>query len=444
MSQEQETFRFHVPRILLLGSGFVFLLFFLLYNEFLLSLFHPMAPFGDITVRTIRLAQLSFLFFGAFAVSLAECIRRIAWLGRFAAKPVVTNLLLSFLVVFMPISILELSLSSFAWPMTEIFIEDRELGWRLKPDSEGVWGGATVKINGKGLRGPELEYANPANAYRILYLGDSVTFGFRLESWKQAFPYVVEEILEERVGSEIETINAGVGGYSPWQFRGFLRREGIKYEPDLVVVAFVLNDVVEKAGLVRFGGKGRGWQLLQATSLTLDEWFYKSAIVRYLRGMRAYFREAKDLQRQAVQEELLNVESLAYEPDRPGLEKLWEITLDNLRDMVVFCRDRDISVVFVVFPFTFQFEDVDALSAPQDRVKAFTTSQGIPAVDLLPILAARLEQEGLNPDDYFLDFDHLSPLGSEVVSKIIADFLIEEGLVTQPGGTTGEAGKGCR
>ena len=59
----------------------------------------------------------------------------------------------------------------------------------------------------------------------------------------------------------------------------FLRKEGIKYDPDLVVLSFVLNDVTEKFGLIRFGGSRLGFQL-EHSILTLTDWLsYKSSIV---------------------------------------------------------------------------------------------------------------------------------------------------------------------
>ena len=37
----------------------------------------------------------------------------------------------------------------------------------------------------------------------------------------------------------------------------WLERAGWSYEPDLIVVGFVLNDLTELLSLVRYGGQGR-------------------------------------------------------------------------------------------------------------------------------------------------------------------------------------------
>lgn len=64
----------------------------------------------------------------------------------------------------------------------------------------------------------------------------------------------------------VETINASVSGYSPWQQAIYLQNEGLRYAPDVVVVAFVLNDATEKFELLRFGGAWEGWQLSRSFS----------------------------------------------------------------------------------------------------------------------------------------------------------------------------------
>ena len=100
---------------------------------------------------------------------------------------------------------------------TGIFVKDRELGWKLKPNVEDKWGGVKVKINSKGLRGPEINYRKLPHVRRILFLGDSVTFGYLLERDDQTYPSQVARILKKKLLLAVESINAGVGGYSPWQ-----------------------------------------------------------------------------------------------------------------------------------------------------------------------------------------------------------------------------------
>lgn len=421
----------NVARMLLLAAGIIYVLSSVLYNEYLVARFLPNRALDYLIVERVRSVQVCFLVAGLMLISASELVRRISRLRAFMSKRLVAKILLCVLTTVLPVSILELSLRPAAYcsANTTIFVRDRELGWRLKPDSEDVWGGVQVKVNGKGLIGPELDYDKRPEVIRILYLGDSVTFGYRLSSYKQTFPYAAEAILEKELGKEIETINAGVGGYSPWQEYIYLYREGIKYSPDLVVICFVLNDVTEKFGLVRFGGLGEGLQLSK-TGPALDRLLSKSGIMYLARKINAKIRFGRDVQKGATKREILDVHSLVERPDSRDVEAAWRITLRNLGKIFDLCRDKGISVILVVFPFSFQFSDVNNSSIPQAIVSQYAVEHGIPVIDLLPILSEKITKEGTKPEDYFLDHDHLSLVGSEVVAEIVSDFMSKERLLS--------------
>jgi lysophospholipase L1-like esterase len=67
-------------------------------------------------------------------------------------------------------------------------------------------------------------------------LGDSFAWGYGVEE-SERFSQLLEESLE------VEVINAGVSGYSTDQELLWYKDEGVKYETDLVVLAFTGNDV---------------------------------------------------------------------------------------------------------------------------------------------------------------------------------------------------------
>lgn len=93
--------------------------------------------------------------------------------------------------------------------------------------------GITYKINSKGLRDREFEYVHSGS--RILVLGDSYVFGWG-ELIENTYPKLLENILN------CEVMNAGIYGYNTVQESEFLKREGMKYGPDLVILGFVMND----------------------------------------------------------------------------------------------------------------------------------------------------------------------------------------------------------
>jgi len=313
---------------------------------------------------------------------------------------------------------------------TRLFERDAELGWKLRPGAEDVWGGVRVRINDKGLRGPELDYPKSPGVIRILYLGDSVPFGFKIARPGSTFPYGVEAILEHQLGRAIETVNTGVGGYSPWQEFRVLAGEGILYDPDLVVVSFVLNDVTEKFDLIRFGGTSEGHQLVRSVRSRLDRALSHTAIGTVGRRWVARLRFGDDVQSGAEALSALRAQQLALEPERPEVGRAWRVTLESLDQIVSFCRERELPVWIAVFPYAFQLSDAERLSAPQRALRRFAAERDVPFVDLLPAFAQAVER-GEPIAEYFADEMHPSARGHALAADVIAARLHASGLFSR-------------
>ena len=98
-----------------------------------------------------------------------------------------------------------------------------------------------IDVNRLGFRGPETTLAKPSGTFRIVALGDSVTFGHRL---RVTYPAMLEARLAERAGcSPIEVINAGVPGYQTRHIRDRLDEDVRPLRPDLVLVLAGWNDI---------------------------------------------------------------------------------------------------------------------------------------------------------------------------------------------------------
>jgi hypothetical protein len=99
-----------------------------------------------------------------------------------------------------------------------------------------------VTLNSHGLRDKEIPYDKPPGEKRILLLGDSVTFGWGVSDG-EPFADQMEPLLKSTTGRNWEVINAGVNGYNTQQEDACLRLEGVRYQPDIVILTFVENDL---------------------------------------------------------------------------------------------------------------------------------------------------------------------------------------------------------
>jgi len=98
-------------------------------------------------------------------------------------------------------------------------------------------------INSLGLRGKETTIDKPAGVYRIALVGDSFTYGYSV-ALSDIFATQLEDRLNESSKDKrYEVLNFGIEGYGTVQeaelYRTFIRQ----FDPDEVLLSYVLNDV---------------------------------------------------------------------------------------------------------------------------------------------------------------------------------------------------------
>jgi len=123
------------------------------------------------------------------------------------------------------------------------FLTDARRGQRLSPGYDGWFAGVPVRINSLGFRDrKEYSLEKPPNTFRIIVLGDSVTFGHGTLD-ETTYPYLLEQQLRKwRPDVNWEVWNLGVPGYNTGQELAYLEEIGPRAQPDLVIVGFYPND----------------------------------------------------------------------------------------------------------------------------------------------------------------------------------------------------------
>lgn len=137
-----------------------------------------------------------------------------------------------------------------------IFEGDPLLLWRLKPNLDhAYWDFTVVSTNAQSFRADYPIGAKPAGTFRIVCLGDSVTFGYRVPpvwpekpndynpEW-QPFPVLLEkELRQANPNRSIEVFPMAVPGYTSHQGLAWLSRDIGYLQPDVVIASFGWNDV---------------------------------------------------------------------------------------------------------------------------------------------------------------------------------------------------------
>ncbi len=204
-------------------------------------------------------------------------------------------------------------------PVPHSFVKlDEDLGWVAAPNLDRVeYQGARLSSNSKSLRGRR-EYApGKVDHPRIVAIGDSFMFGQCLDD-----PDTIPAQLEQRLpGSEI--LNLGVMGYGHGQMLSRLRRDGLGYEPDVVLLGFLTADMPRNRLFFRDYAKPR--YKLEGAELVLtnvpvggpDDW---EGGLRFLNFARMFWDATRPEALRAEEEELTGVllEAMGADSERVG------------------------------------------------------------------------------------------------------------------------------
>lgn len=123
---------------------------------------------------------------------------------------------------------------NFTFERPKIAVPDSALGYKLIPNiSRNAFTSefdVIYKTNSMGLREKEIENTDK---FKILFLGDSMTFGVGVPYGSR-----FSDLIEKEINS-VYTINAGVPGYGIHQMYIWLKYYGIRLKPDLVICSII-------------------------------------------------------------------------------------------------------------------------------------------------------------------------------------------------------------
>jgi len=298
---------------------------------------------------------------------------------------------------------------------TFTFKREAAIRHNLRPDFLDTWERITYRINSLGLRGPEASAAKPANTTRILVLGDSVAFGWGIEEEDTLVHQLQQHLNQAETGTHFEVWNAGVPGYATWHELQYLVEKGATFDPDVILVAFMFNDVDGNNEAVHqqplgMGGLARAFALLTR----------KSALLCFLRNAALGFR-------------------LRHLHPCQG-PNCWDETKVLLDGLVEQSRKMGSVLALVAFPMRRQIEPAAELSYYdralgenpeqnyQDIIARLCHERGIAYLDLLPAFQRAMEQE---QSSLFLDFEHPNARGHHVAAEALYRFLLMQKLTSE-------------
>jgi len=210
-------------------------------------------------------------------------------------------------------------------------------------------------------------------------VGDSITYGYRLNSFRNSYPYRLDEDFRRAAGGDgirlKIVMDAKQGGntiHEWYSLRAIVNRRPIEHDnPSFAVIGFCLNDAMPEfdngvPGIVKRTGAARG----------------KNDIVSLT---KSYYETDPKI----VEE---------------GFAKIGELS-----------RKRNFPVLVVIFPY---FTDLNAypLAGAHKKVAGMARAEGLMVLDLLPVYRG-IPEYALRAK--FDDAIHPSPLGNKIAADAI-------------------------
>jgi hypothetical protein len=246
------------------------------------------------------------------------------------------------------------------------------LRWEAEHD-DGLW-----SRNPLGLRSRHTDAPKPPGTAQILALGDDATFGVLVARSEDTWPSALETGLIQD-GVAVEVVNAGQRAFTTANEAEWLARVGFRFEPDLLVVQFSLNDAVPSTP--GFGA---------------ERSFYLYRLRPLLPGLhadlerRSYLYSALDSFKEHQEMRWLHPEGFRplYEEGMPG----WGQAREALAAIGAFARARHIQALLVLFPDLEPDTDLRRgayrYAGVHAKVRAAAESAGLGVLDLYDAFAA--------------------------------------------------------
>ncbi len=126
----------------------------------------------------------------------------------------------------------------------------RKSNWAFKPHTgSDSYVGVMVRINNLGMRGPDVSIEKPPGTFRILGVGDSVTFGYGVPEEDTFLDVLQDKLNADSTGKlHYQVLNAGDPATGLDYYTYKVEQVGAELKPDLILVCMALNDIDPELG----------------------------------------------------------------------------------------------------------------------------------------------------------------------------------------------------
>ena len=288
---------------------------------------------------------------------------------------------------------------------------DSTKGWVSKPNLRDmpVFDNKVLNTNSKGFRGlTEYPYSKDKDKIRILVIGDSYTFGEEVSD-NETYPFYLQELIPNS-----EVMNLGMHGYGHDQMLIFLKEEGIKYKPDIVILGFIHPDMTRN--MVNFRDYAKPKFELNDKGLKLTATPVPSL--------------EQTLKWDWIRPRIIDVVSILHHNyrNRTGLydKEKDDLTTAILTEIIAQADNIQAAPLFVYIPIIPEITSNDFMTPGEKYLSnVCKSSENVSYLSTRPYFMSKLKK-GVT----FKKSGHWGPSGNLAIAEAIKQFLFENGYIT--------------
>ncbi len=263
----------------------------------------------------------------------------------------------------------------------------------------GEEGRVIYRINALGFRGESVDIEKPEDGFRVVCLGDSITFGEGVHE-EHTYPVRLQALLAKALPTRrVEVVNAGVQAYGTLEEERLFFARCLPLDPDVVILQFFLNDATELSETIR-----------QNEANTRDfepSWPGRVSRIWEIAERRMH---AGRLQRDYFS---VTLQSFEYQS--------WAACREAFKHMASESRRRKIRLIVAIFPILWDLDGVYPFEDLHAKVAQACKEAGCEAVDLLDVFRGMpADSLWVHPTDH-----HPNERAHQLAAEHIARYLLK-------------------
>lgn len=266
--------------------------------------------------------------------------------------------------------------------------------------------------NSLGFRDVEHLHKKPEGTFRILGLGDSFTYGVGA-AFEETYLYKLEEMLNNREGEHptVEIIKAGIPRFFPESERLLLEHYGLDFKPDLILIGFLPNDIIDTSlGIDAVRVSGSGYLIRTGEFGEIASWLYIHSYV-----FRIVFHQYILLTQGTT-----NTSNQSSKIDQLKAEE--KIAAEYTR-MIELANQIGARIVLIHIPQQGPWDD--NAHGVASKLADWSSSHDITFIDVLPAMEKTSKNQAL----YWKQDGHCNAAGYKVIAETIFSHLVKNNLV---------------